>query len=527
MQRPRLAVVGVLPGVVTVSVAASVLTGVTLLALGHGLRRRKRRAWRAVVALLAVSTLAALVRFSPLQVVISLALLTVLLVRRGDFRAASDPQSRWRAVRVLFALLVADVVVGLGLVYAASRGDASGVPSLLDALNETLLGLFGLDGPVTFRTDRTADVVGTALAGLGLLTLGAIAYVVLRAPEPRGQLSADDVTRMRPLLAQGGDSLGYFALRTDKSLLWAPSGRAAVAHRVVGGVMLASGDLVGPREAWPEVIGAYTARAAEHAWTVAVLGCSEGAGEVWAKEAGLAALELGDEAVLHTDDFSLSGRAMRNVRQMVSRIGRHGYETQVHRVRDVDDELRATVLADADAWRDTETERGFSMALGRIADPRDPDAVLVTAWEGGRVRAMLQLVPWGPDGLSLDLMRRDSDAAPGVTELLICAVMAQAPGLGVRRVSLNFAAFRSVFERGERLGAGPLLRLRRLVLIVASRWFQIESLYRFNAKFQPEWVSRYLLYPTAADLPRVSLAALEAEAFLVWPSWRRLREGQG
>jgi lysyl-tRNA synthetase class 2 len=28
-------------------------------------------------------------------------------------------------------------------------------------------------------------------------------------------------------------------------------------------------------------------------------------------------------------------------------------------------------------------------------------------------------------------------------------------------------------------------------------------------------------YPSAADLPRVALAALEAEAFIVWPSaWR-------
>ncbi|MEO3937881.1 phosphatidylglycerol lysyltransferase domain-containing protein [Dermatophilaceae bacterium Soc4.6] len=526
VQRPRLAVAEVLPGVVTVSVAASVLTGVLLLALGHGLRRRKRRAWRAVVGLLAVSTLAALVRFSPLHVVVPLTLLVVLLVRRDDFRAASDPQSRWRAVRVALTLVVVDLVVGLGLVYAASRGEVGGAPTLLDALGESLFGLIGLDGPLTFRDDRTGDLVGTALAALGLLTLAATASVVLRASEPRGELSPTDEGRMRPLLATDGDSLGYFALRADKSLVWSPSGRAAIAYRVVGGVMLASGDPVGPRDAWPEVMAAFAARAAEHAWTVAVLGCSEDAGEVWARETGLAALELGDEAVLHTGDFSLDGRAMRNVRQMVSRIRRKGYGTQVHRVRDLDDDLRATVLADAAAWRESETERGFSMALGRVADPRDPDAVLVTAWEGGRVRAMLQLVPWGRDGLSLDVMRRDADAAPGVNELMIEAVMQQAAALGVGRVSLNFAAFRSVFERGERLGAGPLLRLRRSALIVASRWFQIESLYRFNAKFQPEWISRYLLYPSAADLPRVSLAVLEAEAFLVWPTWRRLREGQ-
>ena len=213
---------------------------------------------------------------------------------------------------------------------------------------------------------------------------------------------------------------------------------------------------------------------------------------------------------------------MRNVRQMVGRIRRAGYDTRVCRVADLSADERRAVLADAATWRSSETERGFSMALGRTADPLDPDAVLVTASQDGRVRGLLQFVPWGKDGMSLDLMRRDSAAEPGINELLISAAMEAAPALGVHRVSLNFAVFRAVLERGEKLGAGPLLRAWRTVLIFASRWFQIESLYRFNAKFQPEWQPRYLIYPGPADLPRVGVAALEAEAFIVWPSLRRL-----
>jgi lysyl-tRNA synthetase class 2 len=80
--------------------------------------------------------------------------------------------------------------------------------------------------------------------------------------------------------------------------------------------------------------------------------------------------------------------------------------------------------------------------------------------------------------------------------------------------------FRAALARGERLGAGFVLRMWRNVLLLASRWFQIESLYRFNAKFQPEWVPRYVCYPTARDLPRIAVAALEAEAFIVWPQFR-------
>ena len=179
-------------------------------------------------------------------------------------------------------------------------------------------------------------------------------------------------------------------------------------------------------------------------------------------------------------------------------------------------------MKSAEAWRDGEIERGFSMALGRLADPADSEAVLVTCRDtSGELRGLLQLVPWGTDGLSLDAMRRDRSAENGIIELMVTDLLAEAPTLGVARVSLNFAVFRSVFARGERLGAGPVLRLWRAVLLQASRFWQIESLYRANAKFQPEWVPRFACFRSAADLPSVSLAALRAEAFLVAPAWWR------
>jgi lysyl-tRNA synthetase, class II len=117
------------------------------------------------------------------------------------------------------------------------------------------------------------------------------------------------------------------------------------------------------------------------------------------------------------------------------------------------------------------------MALGRFGDPADHDWVAVTARRDGRLAAVLHFAPWGDDGLSLELMRRDRDADPGLNELMIVAAIRAAPALGVTRLSLNFSAFRSALERGARLGAGPVLRACRALLLNMSRWFQIESLY--------------------------------------------------
>lgn len=174
--------------------------------------------------------------------------------------------------------------------------------------------------------------------------------------------------------------------------------------------MLASGDPIGDVEAWPGAIERFMEEAKAHSWTPAVTGCSETGGQVWTRETGMDALELGDEAIVDVADFTLTGRAMRNVRQMVKRIERNGYETRVRRVRDLAPDELAQLQKAADAWRDTDTERGFSMALGRIDAVADGDAVIATAHlkpaEGeepgpyGDLKAMQHFVPWGDSGIS-------------------------------------------------------------------------------------------------------------------------------
>ncbi|MFJ6212347.1 phosphatidylglycerol lysyltransferase domain-containing protein [Streptomyces sp. NPDC092296] len=534
---------GLMPGgVTTLATAGSLMIGVLLVLLAHALRRRKRRAWRAVVVLLPVSAALHLMRWHAVgPAVISLVLLVVMLAHRREFYAQADPRTRWRALANFVGLGGLSMLLGLVIVSVHPRAEI-GSPGIGARLEQVVYGLLGFDGPIRYAYDRTSDLVGYSLAGLGLLTALTTAYLALRPSEPVAVLSQQDEERLRGLLRRHGqrDSLGYFALRRDKSVLFSHSGKAAISYRVVSGVMLASGDPVGDVEAWPGAIKLFMAEARAHAWVPAVMGCSEVGGEVWTREAGLDALELGDEAIVRTDAFSLSGRAMRNVRQMVKRIERNGYSCQVRRVADLTAEERDRITVAAARWRGTDTERGFSMALGRFGDPGDDDCVVVTAHRPadpdetadpvlGDLKAVLHFVPWGPDGISLELMRRDRAADPGLNELLIVAALQAAPGLGVTRVSLNFAMFRSALARGERLGAGPVLRAWRGLLVFLSRWFQIESLYKFNAKFQPDWEPRFLVYPTARDLPRIGFAAMQAEAFITvgMPRFGRRRQRAG
>ncbi len=230
--------------------------------------------------------------------------------------------------------------------------------------------------------------------------------------------------------------------------------------------------------------------------------------------------------MVETAGFALDGRPMRPLRQAYNRVAKAGYRAVVRRHRDIPAAELAELVHLADAWRHGRTERGFSMALGRLGDPADGDCLMLECRdENDRTCALLSFVPWGGDGLSLDLMRRDRDSDNGLVEYLVTELLLRAARgeLPVARVSLNFAMFRSVFEQGGRIGAGPVLRLWRGVLRFFSRWWQLESLYRANAKYQPQWRPRFLLYERAGELFAIVAANAAAEGFLTRPRLRRPR----
>ncbi|WP_280691334.1 phosphatidylglycerol lysyltransferase domain-containing protein [Kitasatospora sp. GAS204B] len=511
---------------------AGLATAVLSIFLAVAMRRRKRAAWifNFVLAgfffllyLLAIAVPGAdhysKHGFNYFSTILTGLFVLFLLVGRKEFTSKGDRSNPLTAVATFVGGLVLGGLVGAILVGFYNRlSDASFGDEFRYAVGRMI---------TVTPSDRLLDVIDVPnwlnafINAMGAVLFLLVLYVAFRSPRGKELLTPEDEQKLRALLEKQGerDSLGYFALRRDKAVVFSPTGKAAVTYRVVGGVSLASGDPIGDPEAWPGAIEAWLAEAREHAWAPAVMGASEEAGVIYARH-GLDALELGDEAIVELDEFSLDGRAMRGVRQAYNRIKRAGYTVRIRRHEDIPEAEMAELLEKADRWRDGQTERGFSMALGRLGDPADGRCVMLECHDGqGEPRAVLSFVPWGSNGLSLDLMRRDRETENGLIEFMVIELLEKGAGeLRLKRVSLNFAMFRSVFERGSRLGAGPVLRLWRAVLGFFSRWWQIESLYRANAKYRPIWEPRYLLFEKSSEIPRIGIASARAEGFITAPS---------
>lgn len=460
-----------------------------------------------------------------------LAAIAILLMSYKEFWAKVRRGAVLRAAAVLVVGNIIGIVLAWGLL-SVFPGSLQPGYRLAYAVNR--VSGFAL-ATSDFFVGKPHGLINALMGLFGALALMAAVVVLFLSQRADNALTAEDESAIRGLLELYGknDSLGYFATRRDKSVVFAASGRAAITYRVEAGVCLASGDPVGDPRAWPAAIEAWQELCLAYGWAPGVMGASSTGAQAF-REAGLSALQLGDEAILYPDRFHLSGPDMRAVRQAVTRARRSGLSVRMRRHRDLAAEQMAEVIKRADAWRDTETERGFSMALGRLGDPADGDCLLVEAVhgadgdaDGGTVVGMLSLVPWGPNGLSLDLMRRSPSSPNGTVELMVSELLLQADTVGVSRVSLNFAMFRSAFEQGSALGAGPVARLWRALLVFFSRWWQLETLYRSNMKYQPQWVPRYACYDDTRLIPRVGVASVIAEGFLVLPFSRRNKQHTG
>jgi len=274
---------------------------------------------------------------------------------------------------------------------------------------------------------------------------------------------------------------------------------------------------VGEEESFPALLAELRSCAQIRGLRLGAVGASERLCPLY-EVLGLRTLYLGDEAIIELDRFSLEGRPIRKVRQSVTRLSKAGYRAELHKPHAVDPATLRELEQVLERGRQGAPERGFSMALDSLqGDHREETLVVLAADPDGRVRGVLHFVPcYGRAAVSLSLMRRDPETPNGLMEFMVARAAELLRDRGVQELSLNFAAFARWLHSPEKRSERVLGRLVSL----GNRFFQIESLYRFNAKFFPRWEPRYLVYEGALGLPRASVAALWAEGQLWKPALR-------
>lgn len=355
-----------------------------------------------------------------------------------------------------------------------------------------------------------------------LITL--VAVLLFFSGRNPAQRSLQEDIQLRELLAEYGsqDSLSYYATRDDRAIVFSLGGKAAVSFGTAAGVALAAGDPIGDRNQWACAIHQWHLYCYANGYIPAVISASESGARAYRK-AGLRVRSMGDEAVIKPAEMDLHRPFFRPLMDARRRANRHGIEIKIARQVDLEEAELKRLYAAANQYRNGE-ERGFSMALDRFFAPQDEQQMIVYAVDKtGSIQALLSFVPWGRHGISLNLMRRSRDSLNGIIEAMIVNLIEHSPELAIKKISLNFAMFRGAFVAGKSVDASFLERLEYRFFLAASHIWQLESLYKSNARYAPDWESRYFCLPIYPLEGLTLFAAGILEGFVSLPGILRRR----
>jgi lysyl-tRNA synthetase class 2 len=506
--------------------ALALPAGAALLLVAPYLLRRRQRAWQAAVLLMLALGLFDLLKGLDFEeTALSWGMAVVLVLSSHAFTVRHDP------ITLRSALWRVPVLGLLGLAAAAlAAWGSEGHPSWGSVLRETGDLLRWQPGPIHFERHAAFTYhfawIPLAVHLVEIGTLLAIAYVIFRPLAAPRALPDAGARRLAAHLVRshGSDTLSFFKLRADKQYFFSGDRQAFVGYRIENGVLLLSGDPVGPEDAIEPLLSQLRAFTEAHGLKLSAVGASEAMRERF-ERLGLRALYLGDEAIIDLERFSLEGRPIRKVRQSVTRLRKAGFTAELHDRARLDPTTLVAVERVLELGRQGAPERGFSMAMDSISGPHVDQTLVLLARDGeGTVRGVLHFVPcYGRSAVSLSFMRRDPATPNGLTEFMVASATELLRERGLGELSLNFATFARWIHSPQRLHERVLGRVVGLL----NPFFQIESLYRFNAKFFPRWEPRYLVYEGTLGLVRASLAAAWAEGQLPKPRVPRPRSQSG
>lgn len=461
------------------------LLGLGMLILSNALVRRVRQAWLLACAMLAAAAAASLLKgFDVEEAMLALGVLAILWLGRPAFNRPASIATQVLSPRSIGA--IATIVLSAAWIGLLSYRHVDYARELWWQF------AFHGDAPRFLRATLAVVVSGGALM---------LWHALRPAPPEPGEPTPAEIDRAARIVAQAPAADAALALVGDKRLLFDEEREAFVMYQVRGRSWVAMGGPVGDAAAVERL-----------AWRLREMADRHGGRTVFYQvdaahlplylDLGLQLVKLGEEASVPLAGFSLEGPSRRDLRQAHRRAERDGLRfewIEASRVPRLIEPLRAV----SDAWLAARHSREKGFSLGRF----EPD--YLRRFPCALVRRGDDIVGfanvWASGGrqeLSVDLMRHDPGAPPGVMDFLFTELMLWGAREGYGRFNLGMAPLAGL----EAHPLAPLWhRLGTAIYRHGEHFYNFQGLRAFKEKFDPQWQPRYLAGPGGVALPGVLL----------------------
>ncbi|ANS77355.1 lysyltransferase [Paenibacillus yonginensis] len=465
----------------------SVIVGFVLVVLSRGISLRVRQAyvWTSIM-LLAGAVFTFTKAFDYEEAVFLLLVALMLWISRGRFYRSGAPIIR----RSVVLWLVISVVIAFIYYWLGSHIHYSFFKHL--HLKEPLIG----------RMPSRAYAVNTLVGLVGAWIL-LILIFSLRPNSLRVKGAApEDLDRLRKFLRDNkGNALTHMLFLGDKSFYWAQEGRVLLPYSKVRDKLVVLGDPLGKIELVSAAIAEFQHYADLYGLSVVFYQVTPAYLPLY-HDNGYRFFKLGEEALIHVDDFSLAGRRNADLRSVRNRFEREGYTFEIA-APPYGDKLLDELKGVSDAWLKGRQEKGFSLGWFEPAYLQEAPLALLKNPEGAIV-AFASIAPSydGGETVSIDLMRHRPDLPNGTMDNLFIRLLEWSKENGFKVFNLGNAPLSSVGQKDRALREE---RLAGLVFQHGGHWYGFKGLRKYKEKFNPQWEPRYLAYPASTYLSVLTL----------------------
>jgi len=483
--------------------------GLSLLYLGTLLRRRKRTAWLVAVTAyvfylgLGINQLLRHLRLHNLNLdeavrslILPVAILILLFVLERAFIVKSDVQGFRFALRIVAAMLLVAVLYGTIGFTLLDQSDfhqeisfTSGLHYTVDQFNLTTTHPLH---PYTKRAQLFDD-------SLSFVSFVAVIYAAFSLFQPlRGRLSDQRAgrERMTDLLTRyGAHSEEFFKLWPhDKQYFFDDSGQAGLAFHIYRGVALCLSDPVGDPMRFSGLLANFRRLCFSNDWLPAFIHVSDQHRKLYESN-DFTLQKLGQDAVLDIGHFQSKVANEKYFRQIGNKFNKRGYSAELlspphHQA--VLDRLRAI----SNDWlsKGGRVERG--LVMGFYSDAyMQLCQVLVARDAAGTIQGFVNLVPaeFDREEANYDLLRHASGSLGNINDFMLMNLIVQLANMGYGKLNLGLCPLVGLDETDKEQRT-MLDNVMRFAYANGDRFYSFSGLYRFKAKYEPEWHDRYLGY---------------------------------
>lgn len=485
------------------------IAGFALIILANQLRRRKRVAWWMAIIVLSLSAVSHLLKgLDYEEAILALSLAGWLIYLRPHFHARSDVPSIRQGLYTLLGAALFTLLYGVIGFYLLDHQFKVNF-DLAAAINQTFLMFTSFYNPGLEPITGLGRYFAGSIYAIAFLTFSYAIIMLIRPVLVRRPSSAAERRHARQIVENfGHTALAPFALLPDKFYFFSPGG-SLIQYVVKNRIALTLGDPIGPEDDLAKSVDDFIKHCKLNDWLPAFYQVLPASLPVY-QEKGFQQLCVGNEGIVKLSEFSLEGKANKDMRYAFHKLERLGYQAQY-----VPPPLSADLLAElheiSDAWLTlvSGTEKRFS--LGWFFDEYIANGpVMIVKDQTGSIMAFTNILSeFQINEICIDLMRHRPEAEPGMMDFLFVSLFQWARQAGIDTFNLGLSSLSGVGETDQ----DPVIeRGLHYVYEHINQFYNFKGLHAFKEKFHPEWQPRYLIYPDLYNLPLVVLALIKADS---------------